>query len=217
MHINKKADIAQTVLIAGDPRRTKWAAENLLTDYKLVSEVRNAFVYTGMYNGHKVSFATSGMGQPSIAIYVTELFNDHNVQKIVRVGTCGTYNNDIKVGTVVEAAKAYSEVNIFEPSKTGWQVEKPSLNLGAGVPVSVHCADVFYRIADLDPKEQGLDVVDMESYALFYLANHYNRQASTILTVTDNLYDHSNDMTADQRELATLEMYKNVLNKLFNE
>ncbi|MBY7704460.1 hypothetical protein JIY74_29990 [Vibrio harveyi] len=57
----------------------------------------------------------------------------------------------------------------------------------------------------------------MESYALFYLANHYNRQASTILTVTDNLYDHSNDMTAEQRELATLEMYKNVLNKLFNE
>ncbi|AGJ91015.1 purine-nucleoside phosphorylase [Mycoplasma putrefaciens] len=216
MHIDKKADIAETVLIAGDPRRTKWAAENLLTDYKLVSEVRNAFVYTGIYQNHKVSFATSGMGQPSIAIYATELFNDHNVQKIVRVGTCGTYNNDIKVGTVVEADQAFSEVNIFEPTKTGWQAQKPTLDLDAGVKVNVHCSDVFYRIAPLDVKTHHLDVVDMESYALFYLANHFNRKAATILTVTDNLNDHSNDMTADQREQATLDMYKNVLNKLFS-
>ncbi|WP_434342594.1 purine-nucleoside phosphorylase [Mycoplasma capricolum] len=215
MHIDKNADIASVVLIAGDPRRTKWACENLLTDYKLVSDVRNAFVYTGYYKNHKVSFATSGMGQPSIAIYVHELFNDHNVNTIIRVGTCGTYNNDIKIGTVIEAKNAFSEVNIFEPNKTGWQKNQPSLDLNIGLKANVHCSDVFYRLSKLDIKEHNLDVVDMESFALFYLANHFNKKAATILTVSDNLNDHSNDLTAKQREIATLKMYQDVLEKLF--
>ncbi|KAF5295647.1 hypothetical protein FQA39_LY12820 [Lamprigera yunnana] len=130
----------------------------------------------------KFLLLASGMGQPSIAIYATELFQDHNVKKIVRVGTCGTYNMDIAVGTVVQTAKAYSEVNIFEPSKTG--------------------------VAPLDPKEVGLDVVDMESYALFYVAKQFNVEAQTVLTVTDNIYDHSNDMKPEDRELSTLNIKK---------
>ncbi|WP_027063561.1 purine-nucleoside phosphorylase [Mesoplasma seiffertii] len=213
MHIDKQAKIAKTVLIAGDPKRTKWAAEKLLTNPVLVSDVRGASVYTGTYNGHEVSFATSGMGQPSIAIYATELFVDHNVEKIVRVGTTGTYNDDIEIGTVVETYKAVSQNSIFEPEKNGWQEVEPKFTLGVGRPVLTHCGDLFYNDNDLGRTD--LDVVDMESYALLYLGNKFNRQAHVVLTVSDSLNDSSKVMTALEREQATLEMYKMVLDKLF--
>ncbi|AUF83849.1 purine-nucleoside phosphorylase [Mesoplasma syrphidae] len=213
MHIDKQAKIAKTVLIAGDPKRTKWAAEKLLTNPILVSDVRAASVYTGTYKGHEVSFATSGMGQPSIAIYATELFVDHDVQKIVRVGTTGTYKDDIDIGTVVEAYKVVSQNSIFEPNKNGWQAIEPKFTLGIGRPVLSHCSDLFYNDNELGRND--LDVVDMESYALLYLGNKFNRHAHVILTVSDNLNDSSKIMTALQREQATLEMYQMVLNKLF--
>ncbi len=103
----EKEDIAETVLMPGDPLRAKYIAEHFLTDYKCVNEVRNMLGYTGFYKGKRVTVFASGMGIPSIGIYSYELYKYYGVENIIRIGTCGSFNPDIKVLDVVLSSGAY--------------------------------------------------------------------------------------------------------------
>ena len=104
---SKKEDIAKIVLMPGDPLRAKYIAENFLEDAKLINTVRNMYGYTGKYKNRKVTVFASGMGIPSIGIYSYELYKFYDVEKIVRIGTCGSFNKDIKVLDVVLSSGAY--------------------------------------------------------------------------------------------------------------
>ena len=107
-HIESKLeDIAPVVLMPGDPLRAKYIAENFLEDAKLINKVRNMFGYTGTYKGKKVTVFASGMGIPSIGIYSYELYKFYNVEKIIRIGTCGSFNKDIKLLDVVLSSGEY--------------------------------------------------------------------------------------------------------------
>ena len=93
----KEEDIASIVLLPGDPLRAKYIAEHYLNNYRIVNKVRNMYFYTGYYKGKKVTIASSGMGIPSMGIYAYELIKYYNVKKIIRIGTCGSFNKDIKL------------------------------------------------------------------------------------------------------------------------
>ena len=103
----EKGDIAKTVIMPGDPLRAKYIAQNFLKDYKVVNKIRNMLAYTGTYKGKEVTVFSSGMGIPSIGIYSYELFKFYDVEKIVRIGTCGSFNKDIKLLDVILSSGAY--------------------------------------------------------------------------------------------------------------
>ena len=109
IHIEaKKEDIAEVVLMPGDPLRAKYIAENFLTDIKLINNVRNMLGYTGYYKNKRITVMGSGMGIPSIGIYSYELFNDYDVKKIIRIGSGGSLNKSIKLKDIVLAKNSYS-------------------------------------------------------------------------------------------------------------
>lgn len=200
-------DIAPVVLMPGDPLRAKYIAENFLEDYKLVNSVRNMYGYTGFYKGVKITVFASGMGIPSIGIYAYELFKFYNVQKIIRIGTCGSNSPDIKILDIVLANSAYS-LNSF-PMLFDGDTDKEymastilnnsiietanakSLDIHAGKIIT---SDVFDVYVDFDkyisnyPKENFL-ATEMESFCLFYLAKKLNREAACLLTVVDSHFD----------------------------
>ena len=105
---SEQYEIAPIVLMPGDPLRAKYIAENFLEDYLLVNDVRNMFFYTGVYKGKKVTIASSGMGIPSMGIYAYELIKFYNVKKIIRIGTCGSFNENIKVKDLILSTGSYS-------------------------------------------------------------------------------------------------------------
>ncbi|GAE44316.1 purine nucleoside phosphorylase [Mesobacillus boroniphilus JCM 21738] len=110
VHIGaKENEIAETVLLPGDPLRAKYIAETFLEDAKLYNEVRNMFGYTGTYKGKRVSVQGTGMGVPSISIYINELMNSYNVQNLIRVGTCGAIQKDVKVRDVILAMSSSTD------------------------------------------------------------------------------------------------------------
>ena len=107
----KVGEIAKVVLMCGDPLRAKYIADNYLSDVKLVNEVRNMYCFTGNYKGKEISVMGSGMGVPSMGIYSYELFNTYDVDTIIRVGTCGSYKEDVHVRDIVVAVGASSNSN----------------------------------------------------------------------------------------------------------
>ncbi|MDX1807356.1 MAG: purine-nucleoside phosphorylase, partial [Paenisporosarcina sp.] len=115
VHINaKKGDIADTILLPGDPLRAKYIAETFLEDVVQYNEVRNMFGYTGTYKGKRISVQGTGMGVPSISIYITELMAEYDVQKLIRVGTCGSIHKDVKVRDVILAQSASTDSKMNE-------------------------------------------------------------------------------------------------------
>ena len=111
-HISaKKGEFAPTVIMPGDPNRAKFIAEKFLTDAKLINSVRGELAYTGLYRGKPVSVMASGMGNPSMGIYSYELFNFYNVKNIIRVGTCGANNKDIKLASIVLGDTSVTKTN----------------------------------------------------------------------------------------------------------
>lgn len=110
VHIGaKEQEIAETVLLPGDPLRAKYIAENFLEDAVCYNEVRNMFGYTGTYKGKRISVQGTGMGVPSISIYINELISSYNVQNLIRVGTCGAIQKDVKVRDVILAMSASTD------------------------------------------------------------------------------------------------------------
>lgn len=223
----KKGDIAETVLMPGDPLRAKFIAETFLENAVCTNTIRGMLGYTGTYNGKKVSVMGSGMGMPSIGIYSWELFTVYDVKNIIRVGTTGAYNPDLNLFDVCIADKAYSE-STFAKVSQGYKPHtiKPSKELNSKLikaakaeniklhKAMVHSSDVFYFATDeakaLRQKlieEKKLDVVEMESFALFANAFILGKNAACLLTVSDSLAKGT-ETTPEERQTAFTNMMK---------
>ena len=204
MSIHIAADagaIADTILLPGDPLRAKWIAETCLQDVLQYNAVRNMLGYTGTWNGHRVSVQGSGMGQPSISIYVNELFKDYAVQRAIRVGTCGGLGN-VALRDVVIAMAASTDSNANRRATNGLDFA-PCADYGlleaavtaaraSGTPFhvgGVGSMDVFYDTTDAADRLEahGTLALEMETSALYTLAARYGRKALSILTVSDHI------------------------------
>lgn len=203
-HISaEKEKIAKIVLMPGDPLRAKFIAENYLEDAELVSSVRNVFIYTGFYKGKQITVAASGMGTGSIGIYAYELFKFYDVEKIIRIGSAGSYREDLRVHHILIAEEAISDTCSFAKLMLGKKkhVIQSNKDLVAdllsiankkGVNVSlerVHSTDAFYSQRPLETtiKLTEASAVEMESFALFVVAKLLKKQAASLLTISDNL------------------------------
>ncbi len=201
----KNGDIADFVLLPGDPKRAKLIAETFLTDIKCYNEVRGMLGYTGYFNGKRISVQGTGMGMPSISIYVTELIEEYGVETLVRIGSCGSIQEDVNIMDVILAMSACTNSGMnkirfngndfaatanFELLKKAWEVaKKDKLNTHTG---SVLTSDFFYGESHLpDPflswQTYGVLGVDMEAAALYSIAVKYKKKALAILTVSDHL------------------------------
>lgn len=225
-HIEAKSkdEIAKTVLMPGDPLRAKFIAENFLEDISIFNQVRGMLGYTGYYKGKRVSVMGSGMGIPSAMIYYNELFEFYDVETIIRVGTAGSMNKNVKLRDIVIASSACSESSIndnlfgnihfsttpdfnllikaYETSK------KLGYNTHCG---QVHSSDQFY--SDIDPKvfknlqKYGVLCVEMESYGLFMAARKHGKKGLGIFTISDSLIDGKAD-SSENRQKSYREMMK---------
>lgn len=217
-------DIAELVLMPGDPLRAKYIAENFLTDYKLINKVRNMLGYTGYYKGTKITVFASGMGIPSIGIYAYELYRYYNVKKIIRIGSAGSFNPDIKVLDVVLSTGAYSKSYFdqlidgndmnFVPSsiKLNTKIQETgtetNIEIKAGKTIT---SDVFDLYCDnLSAFKDNFALanflaVEMEAFGLFYLAKKFEREATCLMTIVDSIYD-KRSLTSEQRETSLNQM-----------
>ena len=217
----KPGEIAKTVLMPGDPLRAKFIAENFLENPVQFNTVRNMFGYTGTYKGKEVSVMGSGMGMPSIGIYSYELFEFYGVENIIRIGSAGSYTTELDLFDVVLAKDAWSESS-YAKVLNGYEDQTilPSAELNekilkaaekVNVPVKfarVHSSDVFYAQNGVDYfKEYGVEVAEMESFALFANANLLGKKAACILTVSDSLVEHKYT-TPEERQNSFTEMMK---------
>ena len=215
---SKREDIAKVVLMPGDPLRAKYIAENFLENARLINQVRNMFGYTGTYKGHEVTVFASGMGIPSIGIYSYELFKFYNVEKIIRIGTCGSFNENIKLLDVILSRGAYCksyfdqlldgrDVNFIESSTKLNDIiletaKNNKIDLKYGKTIT---SDVFDLYCDDEDKFRGnfpddnYLVVEMEAFGLFYIANKLEKEATCLMTVVDSLYD-KRSLTSEDRE-----------------
>ena len=210
----KLGDIAKTVLMPGDPNRAKFVADNFLEDVKLVNKVRGILAYTGKYKGKEVTVMASGMGMPSIGIYSYELYKFYDVENIIRIGTAGSYLEDLKIFDVVLVDEAYTkstyakvqgyDSDTIKSSKKLNDIIKstdPSIRIG-----KVYSTDVFYTDEDINEYiNKGCLCTEMESFALFYNAYKLGKEATCILTISDNLVNHE-ETTPEQREKSLNEM-----------
>ncbi len=221
----KKGDIAEVVLMPGDPLRAKFIAETFLENPVLFNDVRNMFGYTGTYNGKRVSVMGSGMGMPSIGIYSYELFTEYDVDAIIRIGSAGSYSEKANVYDVVLATGAYSESS-FAKVQSGYEedtimpseelnkkleaaADKLSIPLIKGI---IHSSDVFYREGSIDyiddlRDNKGCLAVEMESFALFNNARVLGKKAACLLTISDSFITHE-VTSADERQNSFTNMMK---------
>ena len=208
--------IAPTVLLPGDPLRAKWIAETFLEDADCYSEVRGMLGFTGTWHGHPVSVQGSGMGQPSMAIYVNELFREYDVQTIVRVGSCGALTEKVAVRDVILASGActdssmnryrfhgvdYAPVADFSLLRAACDAAEAREDVTAHVGL-IHSSDTFYSPRPELTKplvEHGVLAVEMEASGLYTLAAAYGRRALAICTVSDHMVT-GEETTALERE-----------------
>ena len=211
--VNNKSDIAELVLMPGDPLRAKYIAEKFLVNAQEVTSVRNMLGFTGTYNGVKVTVMGSGMGMPSMSIYAFELFHFFNVQKIIRIGTCGAVSPTAKVADIILSDSIYSESN-FAYTYNDYQghVVVASNELNAtiiatakqlGLQEKLHVGmlttmDVYGPYIDYDrvlkriPQELQAEILgeEMEAFALVHVANSLNRKATAMATVADSKFSN---------------------------
>ena len=204
VHIAAKNDeIADTVLLPGDPKRAKWIAENFLENAVCYTDIRGMLGFTGTYKGKRISVQGTGMGIPSMSIYITELMKDYGVKTLIRVGSAGSYQEDVKIRDIVVALSTSTDSNInnrrfkgasFAPtvnfdllSKVLKTAEEKNIKIKAG---NILTSDEFYND---DPTyfkkwaEFGVLAVEMETAALYTLASKYKVKALSILTISDSL------------------------------
>lgn len=208
----KKEEIAKIVIMPGDPNRAKYIAENYLNDYKLVNSVRSNYAYTGYYKDKLVTVAASGMGMPSMGIYSYELFSFYDVNEIIRIGSCGAVDENIELGSVILPIGAYTNSNFscqFDSKNVNYCLSSDEINgkiiecsLEHGINLikaDVKTSDLFYHLKPEDD-EFSYKAVEMECFALFYIAKRLNKKASAVLTVSDNIKTLE-EMSSKEREL----------------
>ncbi len=216
-----EGQIAKTVLMPGDPLRAKFIAETFLENPKQFNTVRNMFGYTGTYKGKEVSVMGSGMGMPSIGIYSYELYKFYGVETIIRIGSCGSFLEDIHVRDVIIAQTActdsrwgeqYDLPGYFSPSGTYDLIEAAvSVCKEKAIPYHVGpilSSDIFYQVDGESWKKwanMGVTGVEMESYALFCNAAYLHKKAACILTVSDSFTTHE-VTTAEERQSSFTQM-----------
>ena len=221
-HISAKAgDFADTVLMPGDPLRSKFIAENYLENAVLVNDVRGVNGYTGFYKGKRVSVMASGMGQPSIGIYSYELFNCYGVKNIVRIGTCASIHKDLHKGDIIIAMGACSNGNYaiqyklpgtfcpiadFELVRRAVdECENKKLHYMVG---NIFSSDIFYNDSnsDIEWSKMGVLGVEMESAALYCNAARSGKKALCICTVSDSFVYPDEKTTSEERRSAFTNM-----------
>jgi purine-nucleoside phosphorylase len=217
----KPGEIAEAILLPGDPLRAKFIAETFLENPKQYNEVRNMFGFTGMYKGKPVSVQGTGMGIPSTSIYVSELFRDYGVKRAIRIGTAGSIQEGLKVRDLVIALSActdsgannirfggrnYAPTASFNLVKKAWDAAAAKGWTPAVGPVV--SSDMFYTE---DPEEWklwakfGCLCLEMETAEIYTLAAKYRREALSLLTISDSLISH--EITSSQeRQTAFIRM-----------
>ncbi|MCB6994008.1 purine-nucleoside phosphorylase [bacterium 210820-DFI.6.37] len=221
-HINaaNTGDIAETILLPGDPLRAKFIAENYLESPKLYNEIRGMLGYTGTYKGVPVSVQGTGMGMPSMGIYSWELITEYNVQNLIRIGTAGSFHEDVKIKDIVLGVAASTDSNYIHAfnvpgnyapcasyellSKARDAGEKLNIPFKAGNIVS---CDVFYEFGDWWKKwaEMGILAVEMEAAALYMNAAYNRVNALAIMTISDHFVTGERS-TAEERQQSFTEM-----------
>jgi purine-nucleoside phosphorylase len=224
IHIEAQVgEIAETVLLPGDPLRAKFVAENFLKDAVCYNKVRNMFGYTGYYQGKRVSIQGTGMGMGSAAIYINELIKTYKVKNLIRVGTCGAIQKELHLGQVILAMSAsgdsaaniayfngmhYAATADFDLLQKAYTIAK-NLNIKT-TQGSIFSTDTFYD--DIPNRwdiwvQHGILGVEMESQILFTLAKRFGAKALSILTVSDNIIT-GESAEAKVREQSYMDMMK---------
>lgn len=228
-HINaKKGEIADKILLPGDPLRAKYIAETFLEDAKIYNEVRNMFGYTGFYKGKRVSVQGTGMGMPSISIYVNELLREYDVKSLIRVGSCGSYSLDVKIRDLILAIGATTNSNVnnirfdhisYSPTPdfnllrdATEYAKKMKMPYHVG---NIYSSDLFYN----DKKTQMTEVlqeynvlgVEMEAAELYTLAAKFRAKALAVLTVSDHAITKE-ETSSKEREKSFNDMIELALN-----
>ena len=222
-----KDQIAESVLMPGDPQRAKYIAEKYLENYELVNELRGILAYTGYYKGKRVTVMASGMGMPSMGIYCYELYKFYDVKNIIRIGSCGAYKPELDLLDTILVTNSYNE-GAFAYSFSGEEchfveasnelnnaiektAEQNNIKLVKG---NVVCGEAFdpylddpMAIAKRVPKEHNILAAEMESFSLFYIAKKLNRRAACLLTVSDSNCKKE-ELTPEQRTFAMDDMIK---------
>lgn len=231
IHIGAKpGEIAETVLMPGDPYRAKWAAETFLSEVQLINNVRGMLGFTGLWNGNRVTIQGSGMGMPSLSIYVNELIKDYGAKTLIRIGSCGAMQDTVGLRDVILAMTAstlstpssgiFRELN-FAPC-ADWSLLNAAAQAAArkGTPTHVggiYSSDVFYdERPDLNEQmvRHGILGVEMEAAELYTLAARYKCRALAVLTVSDHLLTHDS-LPSDQRETSFGDMVEIALQAAF--
>ncbi len=221
-------DVAERILLPGDPLRAKWIAENYLENVKQYNSIRNMFGYTGTYKGERISVQGTGMGLPSISIYVHELFEDFNVQVAIRIGTCGAIQERTKVGDLIIAMTASTDSGINRRMTNGldfaphadYGLLKAAVDAASKFRVhvgGVSSMDVFYDQTDALQHliEHGVLALEMEASALYSIAARKKRRALGIMTVSDHVVTHE-AMSAIDREQSLNQMVEVGLTAIIN-
>ncbi len=230
-HNNAKlGDIAELVIMPGDPKRAEFIAKNFLKDPKCFNEARGMLGFTGEYDGKRISVMGSGMGMASMGIYSYELFAFYDVKHIIRIGTCGSYLPDAELGDLYLVKESWTDSNFgynLAKIEDKWLSSSEVINKALASSaadanikareVKAFVTDVFYRPGKLGEEmtkaesdkmvEMGIAGVDMESYALFANAKLLGKNASCMLTVSDVIGANKN-MTAEERQNSLVSMIK---------
>ena len=215
----KPGEIAEAILLPGDPLRAKFIAENFLENAKLYTEVRGILGYTGAYKGKKVSVQGTGMGIPSISIYVNELFREYGVKRAIRIGTAGSIQENLKIRDIVIAMSSCTDSGAnkvrfggrdFAPTATFSLVKKAwECAQERGWPVTVGpvvSSDMFYTENPDEWKlwaKFGVLALEMESSELYTLAAKYGRECLCLLTISDSLVSHETTSSEERQKTFT--------------
>jgi purine-nucleoside phosphorylase len=225
-HINaKKEDIANTVLMPGDPLRAKFIAENFLTEPKLVNNVRGVQGHTGTWKGVPVTVMASGMGMPSIGIYSWELFNFYDVKNIIRIGSAGALQDDLKLRDVIAGQAACTDSNYLKSFGFGnsasfapiadYTLLSTAVNTAKEHGVSIRVgnivsSDCFYSAEGQSMaglwKRMGALAIEMEGAALYANAAYAGKRALCICTISDHIYRPEDNLSAEDRQSSFTQM-----------
>ncbi len=231
VHIGAKAgDIAETVLLPGDPYRARWVAENFLENAVLVNEVRGMLGFTGTHKGNRVTVHGTGMGMPSLSIYVNELIKDYGAKTLIRIGSAGAMQASIKVRDVVLAMSAttlstpsqgmFKELNFAPTADFGLLAAAHKAALGKRIQThvgSIYSSNTFYdERPDLNEQmmRHGIMAVEMEAAELYTLAARYGCRALGVMTISDHLIT-GEALPSDQREQSFGDMVEIALEAAF--
>lgn len=217
----KKGEIAETILLPGDPLRAKFIAETYLEDVKQFNAVRNMFGYTGTYKGKEISVMGTGMGIPSMGIYSYELIHTYGVKNLIRVGSCGAYKEELELYDIILGMGACTNSSFASQYQLGgtysaiasWDLlykakkvaEEKDIDVKVG---NIFSSDIFYNdTPDLYERwaKMGVLAVEMEAYALYCNAAAAGVNALTILTVSDSLVKKT-ETTAEERQTSFTQM-----------